>query len=618
MHMQRKQLKNLNESIDSVFLKENVYSLLGVPADFDRNNKDHMDLLKRNYRALSHALHPDRNKDNPDAGNLFHHVTSAYDFLNHGSTTRPNELFVGRSHESPPNVNPRIRLTRSDVDTILNTAHGGEHWKPKEGKLLYRDTGLNHVLSWEEEQKKHHEKINDALVSIYNPTSGERRNPGGRSSSTSSTRTQSPPPPKPTVMDRPPIRGNDTHSQFLHAALGMHETFLDPDHVGDTSPLSASDMHSGEFKTKNQNLAHLYRTMFSNGPKHGFVVRSPSHSEGRVHGYVVDGGNPVENFSNQTHHLSMILDPAYAQRAIASAHSSHRNFRQSFIQQHGRSATDQDLDAAIKAGTIRGVGLPAEEEEQKLVLRHIHALQMAAIHHPDVHANDLVSILQRKPSIHSDTESDSFGPRGPFTLAATQKPKLKEDQNLQELQAAAIAKLLHNHPMYRHSYHDQVVYPSGSRTRSTGVSSHFITSATQQAANLWDQFRKDINAKRHPFDRIQYPMEGLDVPVTPHHIDPFQMHPYHSYHPGRLEIRRHELDRDPERTPEEHARNNKFHEELERIKKVHNSEIEGHVLLGIHHPDAFVRQMAASYVDNHARLSSSYKAFLNRFYTTKK
>ena len=574
--MERKQLKNLNESIDSVFLKENIYSLMGVPGNFDRNNKEHMDLLKKNFRNLTMSLHPDHNKD-PRAIELFKHVVAAHEFLKDGGTTR--DLFVGPNSKihDDAGVSSRLKLTRSDIDTVLNNAHGGEHWKPKEGKTLSRDTGAQHVLDWEKEQKQHHGKITDALRSMYNPSSGGTRRPERKRGATPNP---SPPPNiKPTVMDRPPIRGNDTHSQYLHRALGMYETFLDPDHVGDTSP--ASNMHSGQFKTKNPNLDHLYRTTFSNGPTHGFVVRTPFHSEGKVLGYDRDGGNPVENFSHQTHHLSMILDPAYAQRAIASAHSSHRNFRESFRQQHGRGATDQDLDAAIKAGTIRGVGLPAEEEDQKAVQRHIHALQMAAIHHPNVHANDLVAILQRRPSTHSDTESDPLGPRGGSSYAAGQSPKLQEDKNLQELQVAATSKLLHTRQgagLGRGNFTSSI---TGTRVQPTPASGQFITSSRQRAADLWNQHRKDLINKGAS-------SEIMGGDVTAHHISPFDMHPTGGFlnhgHQGIMYTAPHQ-----------------FGEELQKLRRAETAEREGHVLLGIHHPDALVRQIANTHTTNFSR-----------------
>jgi len=578
--MERKQQQQLNESIDSVFLKENIYSLLGVPGNFDRNNKEHMDLLKKNFRSITMSLHPDSNKDNPRAAELFNHVVSAHDLLMDGGTTK--DLFVGPKTKNnntdllyAAGVSPGVSLTRSDIDTVLNTAHGGDHWKPKEGKTISRANGLQHVLDWEEEQKQHHGKITDALRSIYNPSSGgTRRSRGERKRGATPN-----PSIKPTVMDRPPIRGNDTHSQYLHAALGMHETFLDPDHVGDTSP--ASDMHSGQFKTKNPNLAHLYRTTFSNGPRHGFVVRSPFHSEGRVQGYVSDGVDSVENFSHQTHHLSMILDPAYAQRAIASAHSSHRNFRESFRQQHGRGATDQDLDAAIKAGTIRDVGLPAEEEDQKAVQRHIHALQMAAIHHPNVHANDLVAILQRRPSTHSDTESDPFGPRGRSSYAAAYSPKLQEDKNLQELQVAAISKLLHTRQSAgrRGNFTSSI---TGTRVQPTPASGQFITSSRQRAADLWNQHRKDI------INKYGLAPEIMGGDITAHHISPFDMHSTGGFlahdHKGML-----------------YGEPHQFGEELQRLTRAETSEREGHVLLGIHHPDALVRQIANAHTTNFPR-----------------
>src|SRR5213083_3364408 len=37
--------------------------------------------IKKAYRSLAKQLHPDRNKDNPDAAKRFGEITSAYDLL---------------------------------------------------------------------------------------------------------------------------------------------------------------------------------------------------------------------------------------------------------------------------------------------------------------------------------------------------------------------------------------------------------------------------------------------------------------------------------------------------------------------------------------------------------
>jgi DnaJ-class molecular chaperone len=51
------------------------YSILGVPRG--ASDKD----IKSAYRKLAKELHPDRNKDNPKAGERFSEVTQAYDLL---------------------------------------------------------------------------------------------------------------------------------------------------------------------------------------------------------------------------------------------------------------------------------------------------------------------------------------------------------------------------------------------------------------------------------------------------------------------------------------------------------------------------------------------------------
>ena len=51
------------------------YSLLGVPRNADEA------AIKSAYRKLAKELHPDRNKDKPNASERFAQVTSAYDLL---------------------------------------------------------------------------------------------------------------------------------------------------------------------------------------------------------------------------------------------------------------------------------------------------------------------------------------------------------------------------------------------------------------------------------------------------------------------------------------------------------------------------------------------------------
>ena len=51
------------------------YSILGVPRN--ASEKD----IKSAYRTLAKELHPDRNKDNPNASERFSQATNAYDLL---------------------------------------------------------------------------------------------------------------------------------------------------------------------------------------------------------------------------------------------------------------------------------------------------------------------------------------------------------------------------------------------------------------------------------------------------------------------------------------------------------------------------------------------------------
>jgi len=255
-----------------------------------------------------------------------------------------------------------------------------------------------------------------------------------------------------TVMDLPDPQRSDPDSQFLHAVLGRPETFIS----GSRFSLSHPD-----FKTSNPVLNHLRNSMFSlakdREPPHDpydasmikpiefqddrgdksstkkryktevripssptrvsfFSSEPPPYEEWHNQDYSprevpVRHYGPGKNwFSFDTHHLSMILDPQYAARAIAGAHSSWKAFRNQFKQTNGREPEHQDFHSAIQRKQIRAIGLPAEEQEQKEVQRNIHGLQMAAINHPFVHIDDLVKILRTKPSSSSNRQEKAIHP----------------------------------------------------------------------------------------------------------------------------------------------------------------------------------------------------------------
>ena len=52
-----------------------LYQRLGIKRDASEAE------VKKAYRSLAKQLHPDRNQDNPKAGERFNQVTQAYDIL---------------------------------------------------------------------------------------------------------------------------------------------------------------------------------------------------------------------------------------------------------------------------------------------------------------------------------------------------------------------------------------------------------------------------------------------------------------------------------------------------------------------------------------------------------
>jgi curved DNA-binding protein CbpA len=448
MKSKKKYLNEMLEKIitdnnnSSILLNENMYELLGVPHDFDPKNEDHVKKLKNNYKALSRAAHPDklRGMDKTkisEIENAFRHVRSAHDFLlNGGQISGGNASgHLGLDDNQPrPNLSPADRLSRTrffrhEMDGLLDRAHGGNHWRPQEFKDFTKHPSIiAHLTDWYKNatsNREHHDRVIASFAS-----------PGGTStSSTTSGRQQKSQPTESTVkpsMSRPPLKHQDTLAQQLHRALGDANTFIDEDHnpLSDgnvsgmpapyrhfthsphnvdlfaqartpMSPIGSSFVYAPEhFKTKNKALKTLHSFFWNTHPsKRGFGLPRAHNTTDTA------WPNSAREMTGapahlDTHHLSMVLHPDYARRALASAHSSHVNFRKNHIERTGVEPTDHELQAAIDQGIIRSPHLPIEEEGQRQVLRHIHAMQTLAIDNPKVHMNDLIGILTR-PTEHT-------------------------------------------------------------------------------------------------------------------------------------------------------------------------------------------------------------------------
>ena len=94
------------------------YSILGVPRN--ASEKD----IKSAYRTLAKELHPDRNKDNPNASERFSQATNAYDLLS--------------------DKDKRAQFDRGEIDADGNPANpfagmgGGGGFRPNGGQRGFR------------------------------------------------------------------------------------------------------------------------------------------------------------------------------------------------------------------------------------------------------------------------------------------------------------------------------------------------------------------------------------------------------------------------------------------------------------------------------------------------
>jgi hypothetical protein len=88
-------------------LETRFYDVLGV------DTQATSDEIKKAYRRLAIKLHPDKNRDDPDAGELFNEISVAY------QVRAPS---VGRSRDPPNRPLTDSRLVRVAFATV--DAHG--------------------------------------------------------------------------------------------------------------------------------------------------------------------------------------------------------------------------------------------------------------------------------------------------------------------------------------------------------------------------------------------------------------------------------------------------------------------------------------------------------------
>lgn len=157
--------------------KRDYYELLGIdPAASPEE-------IKRAYRRLAHRYHPDKNPDNPSAGDHFRLITEAYEIL---QDTRKRAAYdrygasTGRrgfeGFGKPPDFSPPKDYVDGIFEEILEDFFAAD--RPRRRKARGADLRFNLEISLEEAASGSEQKIQFSRMSVCPGCRGSRCAPG--------------------------------------------------------------------------------------------------------------------------------------------------------------------------------------------------------------------------------------------------------------------------------------------------------------------------------------------------------------------------------------------------------------------------------------------------------
>lgn len=83
---------------------KNYYKILGVS---ESSNKDE---IKKAFRNLAKKYHPDKNKDNPDAIEMFQQINEAYEILSNESSREEYDTKLNQNSSNRQKMKAKIMV----------------------------------------------------------------------------------------------------------------------------------------------------------------------------------------------------------------------------------------------------------------------------------------------------------------------------------------------------------------------------------------------------------------------------------------------------------------------------------------------------------------------------
>jgi len=158
-------------------IKRDYYDLLGLDRSANREE------IKKAYRRLAHQYHPDKNPNNPSAGDHFRLITEAYEIL---QDTRKRAAYdrqgpsMGRwgfeGFGERPDFSARKDFVDGVFEEILEDFFGAD--RPRQRKARGADLRFNLEISLEEAAWGSEQKIQFARKSVCPVCRGSRCAPG--------------------------------------------------------------------------------------------------------------------------------------------------------------------------------------------------------------------------------------------------------------------------------------------------------------------------------------------------------------------------------------------------------------------------------------------------------